>query len=63
MNEHISFLAQVEAQDEDNMANEDDEEFNLKLEIIADKDQLTTYLDTYKETMETKISGCEKTIN
>jgi len=61
MVEHANFLIQMD-QEDDNVGIEDDEEFNLKLEVISDKDILTGHLDTYKETMDNKISGCEKLI-
>lgn len=55
------FQQQFEEEGNDN-APDDDDEFNLKLEVLGDVDSLKVMLDTYKETMETKITAAEKTI-
>ena len=56
-------MEQFEANEDENLANEDDDDFNLKLEVLGEKDQLTTFLDTYKDTMDSRIGRCEKLIS
>jgi len=60
--EQAAFMQQFEGENNDDIPNDDDEEFNLKLEVLGDKDILVQHLDTYKEFMENKIQACEKNI-
>ena len=59
--EQIQFTALFEAEDVD-APDQEDEEFNMKLDLFGDKDVLVGSLDTYKEFMESRIGQCEKNI-
>lgn len=56
------FMQQFEDDNDNNIPDEDNDEFNEKLELLGDKEMLVQNLDTFKETMDNKISGCEKQI-
>ena len=60
INEFTSFGTTME--DDAFVPPEDDEEFNLKLDLLSDKDILVQHLDTYKEHMDNRLQNCEKVI-
>ena len=52
----------LQIEEDNDIPNDEDEEFNLKIELLGDKDILVQHLDTFKESMDNKISGAEKFI-